>query len=60
MAVSGGLRTKAVVLFKEQVNQTHRKTGPTLLPHAQLKSLKLNCLKMCEDIQHKRPGFEHR
>ena len=26
MAVSGGLRTKAVVLFKEQVNHPNRKT----------------------------------
>lgn len=60
MAVSGELRTKAGVLFKEQVNHANRKTMRMLLPRAQLKSPELHCFKTCEDIRHKRPGFEHR
>lgn len=45
MAVSGELRTKAAVLFKEQVNHPSRKTMHSFLPPAQLKSLKLHCFK---------------
>lgn len=59
MAVSGDLRTKAVVLFKEQVNHPNRKTMQALL-RAWLKSLKFRCSETCEDIRDKRPGFEHR
>lgn len=59
MAVSGEQRTKAVVLFKEQVNHPNRKTMQALLPCEWLKSPKLLCFKTCEDNRDKRPGLEH-
>lgn len=59
MAVSGELRTKAVVLFKEQVNHPNRKTMQALLLLARLKSLEFRRFKTCEDIRDKRPAFEH-
>ena len=57
MAVSEELRTKAAVLFKEQVNHPNRKTMHTLLPCAQLKSLKLCCFKTCEDTPAQKAQF---
>lgn len=53
MAVSGELRTKAAVLFKEQVNHPNRKTMHMLLPRAQLKSLKLHCVKNVKTLSTK-------
>lgn len=48
MAVSGELRTKPAVLFKEQVNHPNRKTMCTLLPActAEKPEVALKCVKL--------------